>query len=156
MNSFQRYVLVLSRVLIAVIFLLNGFGIISQALAAKALIEHAAPASLVPFLILGARTLEVVAGLGLAFGIYPRLASVALAAFLVPSTLIGHGFWEAAGTAAFTPQLINFLKNTAMAGGLLFIAATQSQPALLPRTSWLNGWERTGSETASRNTARVA
>src|ERR1700760_3930504 len=109
MNSLQRYVLALSRVLIAVIFLLNGFGIISQALAAKALIEHGAPASLVPFLMLGARTLEVVAGLGLAFGIYPRLSAVALVAFLVPSTLIGHGFWEVTGTASFTPQFLNFL-----------------------------------------------
>lgn len=28
--------------------------------------------------------------------------------------------------------LLNFLKNTAMMGGLLFIAATESQPNLLP------------------------
>jgi uncharacterized membrane protein YphA (DoxX/SURF4 family) len=87
MNSFQRYVLAFSRFLIAVIFLLNGLGIISQAMAAKALIEYGAPASLVPILMLCARTLEVVAGLSLAFGIYPRLAAVALVAFLVPSAV---------------------------------------------------------------------
>jgi hypothetical protein len=51
MNSFQRYVLAVSRVLIAIVFLLNGLGIISQALAAKALIEHGAPASLVPIAV---------------------------------------------------------------------------------------------------------
>ena len=28
-------------------------------------------------------------------------------------------------------QLINFLKNLAMMGGLLFVASTQSQPALI-------------------------
>jgi putative oxidoreductase len=139
MNSLQRYVLVLSRVLVAIIFLLNGLGIISQAAAAKALVDHGAPASLVPFLMLGARTLEVVAGFCLAFGIYPRLAALALLAFLVPATLTGHAFWQAAGTAAFTPQLLNFLKNTAMVGGLLFIAATPSQPTLLPRASRSNG-----------------
>jgi len=33
----------------------------------------------------------------------------------------------------------NFFKNTAMMGGLLFIAATQSQPTLLPRTARSNG-----------------
>jgi NADPH:quinone reductase len=40
-----------------------------------------------------------------------------------------------AGTAAFTPELLNFLKNTAMMGGLLFIAATESQPTLFPRSA---------------------
>jgi uncharacterized membrane protein YphA (DoxX/SURF4 family) len=134
-NSLQRYVLALSRALVAIIFLLNGLGIISQAAAAKALVEHGAPGGVVPFLMLCARTIEVVAGFSLAFGIYPRLASVALLAFLIPATFVGHAFWQVAGAAAFTPQLLNFLKNTAMVGGLLFIAATKSQPALLPRTS---------------------
>jgi putative oxidoreductase len=156
MNFFQRNVLALSRVLIAIIFLLNGLGIISQTLAAKALIEHGAPVSLVPFLMLCARTLEVVAGLSLAFGIYPRLAAVALVAFLVPSTFIGHAFWQVAGTGSFTMQFLNFLKNTAMVGGLLFIGATQSQPTLLPRTSRSDAREQTRNERASRSPAPVA
>jgi putative oxidoreductase len=119
----------------------NGLGIISQANAAKDLIEHGAPASLVPFLMLSARTIEVVAGFSLAFGIYTRVATVALLAFLVPATLVAHAFWQAAGTAAFTPRPLNFLKNTAMTVGLLFIAATQSQATLLPYTSPSNGRE---------------
>jgi putative oxidoreductase len=135
MNSLQRCVLVLSRVLVAIIFLVNGLGIISQAAAARELVDRGAPAGVVPFLMLCARSLEVVAGFGLAFGIYPRLAAVALLAFLFAATLVGHAFWQVAGTASFTPQLLNFLKNTAMAGGLLFIAATKPQPTLLPRAS---------------------
>jgi putative oxidoreductase len=142
LNSFQRYVLVLSRVLVSIIFLMNGLGIISQATAAKELIEHGAPAAVVPFLMLCARTVEVVAGFSLAFGIYPRLATVALAVFLVPSTLVAHAFWQVAGTASYTPQLLNFLKNTAMMGGLLFIGAAKSQPTLLPRLARSN--EREG------------
>jgi putative oxidoreductase len=134
MNSLQRYVLPLSRALVAIVFVLNGLGIISQAVAAKDLIAHGAPASLVPLLMLGARTLEVVAGFGLVFGIYPRLAAVALLAFLFPATLVAHGFWQVADGPTFTVQLINFFKNTAMMGGLLFIASTASQPTLLPRT----------------------
>jgi putative oxidoreductase len=120
------------------IFLLNGLGIISQAMAAKELIEHGAPASLAPILMLSARALEVVAGLGLAFGIYPRSAAVALLVFLIPTTLLAHAFWQAAGTASFTVQLLNFLKNTAMAGGLFFIAATRCQPSLFPRAARSN------------------
>ena len=33
----------------------------------------------------------------------------------------------------YIQQLLQFLKNTAMTGGLLFIAATPNQPALFPR-----------------------
>ena len=149
MNSLERYVLAISRVLVAMIFLLNGLGIISQAAAAKDLVARGAPAAVVPFLMVFARSLEVVAGFGLAFGIYPRLAAVALLAFLFPATLAGHDFWQAAGTASFTPQLLNFLKNTAMVGGLLFIAATKFQPTLLPRTSRSDSRELSSSEKAS-------
>src|SRR5271167_230971 len=149
MNSLQRYVLALSRVLVAIIFLLNGLGVISQAAAAKELVDRGAPASVVPFLMLCARSLEVVAGFGLAFGIHPRLAAMALLVFLFTATLAGHPFWQVAGTASFTPQLLNFLKNTAMVGGLLFIAATKSQPTLLPRTSKSNGEEWSRREKAS-------
>jgi putative oxidoreductase len=116
---------------VAIVFLLNGLGVIDQARAAKELVESGAPAGLVPYLMLSARTLQVVAGLGLTFGIYPRIAAVALLAFLVPATFVAHAFWKSAGTDAFTPQLLNFCKNACMAGGLLFIAATRSQPALL-------------------------
>lgn len=141
MNSTQRCVLTFSRVLVAAIFLLTGLGVISQALAAKALVDHGTPASLVDFLMLGARSVQVVAGVCLALGIYPRLAAVALLVFLLPATCIGHAFWQASG-ASYLPQLINFLKNTAMIGGLLFIAATESQPTLFPRTSRVNDGER--------------
>jgi putative oxidoreductase len=122
-------------------FLLNGLGIISQAAAAKALLDHGAPATVVPLMMLSARTLEVVGGFGLAFGLYPRLAAVALVVFLIPATFIGHAFWELTGTVAFTPQLLNFFKNKAMVGGLLFTAATKFQPTLLPRTSRSNARE---------------
>jgi putative oxidoreductase len=141
MNSLQRCVLALSRALVATIFLRNGLGIVSQAGAAKELLEHGASISLVPFLMLSARTLEVAAGFSLALGSYPRLAVVALLVFLVPATFTAHAFWQVVGTAAYTPQLVNFLKNTSMIGGLLFIAATKSQPTLLPRKVRSNGRE---------------
>jgi putative oxidoreductase len=118
MNSFQRNVLVFCRVLVALMFLLNGLGIVNQTAATKELIEHGVPASLAPFLMLGARTLEIVAGFSLVFGIYPQVAALALLVFLVPTTFVAHAFWQAAGTASYSPQLLNFLKNTSMAGGL--------------------------------------
>jgi putative oxidoreductase len=141
MNSLQRSVLAFSRALAAIIFLVNGLGIVDQATAARELVEHGVPAGVVPFLMLCARSLEVLGGFALAFGIYPRLAAIALFAFLVPATFAAHSFWQVTGTASSTQQLLNFLKNTAIAGGLLFIAAIESQPTLLPRPSRSNGPE---------------
>jgi uncharacterized membrane protein YphA (DoxX/SURF4 family) len=71
-------------------------------------------------------------------GIFPRLAALALFAFLVPATLVSHSLWVSAGTPAFIGQLINFSKNLAILGGLLFVASTQSQPAL-SRSIYRNG-----------------
>jgi hypothetical protein len=57
-------------------------------------------------------------------------AALALFAFLMTATLVSHSFWLSAGTPAFMGQLINFSKNLAILGGLLFVASAQSQPAL--------------------------
>jgi putative oxidoreductase len=132
MNSLQRNTVVAARVLVALVFFANGFGIIPQGVAAKELAEHGAPVALVPLLMFAARTIEIAGGFGLMLGIYPRIAAIALIAFLVPATLVAHEFWGAVGTPAFAPQLLQFLKNTAMMGGLLLIAATSNQPQLFP------------------------
>ena len=133
MNSLQRSALAAARVLLSLVFFANGFGIIPQGLAAKELADHGAPAALVPLLMFAARTIEIVGGFGLMLGIYPQIAAIAIIAFLIPATLVAHEFWQAVGTPAFAPQLLQFLKNTAMTGGLLLIAAMPNQPALFPR-----------------------
>ena len=95
------------------------------------MMERGAPSALVPVMMLAGRCVELVAGMVLILGIFPRLAAFALFAFLVPATLVSHSFWLSAGTPAFMGQLINFSKNLAILGGLLFVASTQSQPALI-------------------------
>lgn len=62
----------------------------------------------------------IVAGSALALNIMPGLASVALAAVLVPTTLFGHAFWTAQG-AARQEQSAHFIKNLAVLGGLVAI-----------------------------------
>jgi putative oxidoreductase len=54
---------------------------------------------------------------------------------LVPTTFVAHAFWKAAGTPLFTAQLVNFLKNVCMWGGLLFVAGTRHQPRLTRRSA---------------------
>jgi len=135
MKPFQRYAYVAARIAVALVFLANGFGIIPQTQPAKELVEHGAPAAIVPLCMLAARTIEIVGGFGLILGIYPRIAAIAVIAFLVPATLVAHDFWHAVGTPAYFSQLLQFLKNTAITGGLLLIAATPNQPTLFPFTS---------------------
>lgn len=120
---------IVARILISIVFLLNGFGVVDQSIPAREMAERGAPESLVPLFMFCGRSVELVAGLALAFGVLPRLAALGLLAFLVPATFVSHSFWLAAGTPAFQPQLINFSKNLAIWGGLLFIGATTEQPA---------------------------
>ena len=134
----ERYGLISARILISIIFLLNGLNIIGQTLAVHEMAAHGVPVSLIPVLIMGARTLQLVAGTGLAFGIYPRVSSLALLLFLIPATLMAHAFWQAAGTSQYMVQMINFFKNVCMAGGLIFIAARKDQPVLRLSKSRLN------------------
>jgi putative oxidoreductase len=126
----ERYSLIAARILISIIFLLNGLNIIGQTFAAHEMAAHGVPVSLIPALIIGARTLQLIAGTGLAFGIYPRISSLALLLFLIPATLMAHAFWQVPDTVQYMVQMINFFKNVCMAGGLIIIAAAKDQPVL--------------------------
>jgi uncharacterized membrane protein YphA (DoxX/SURF4 family) len=65
----------------------------------------------------------VVGGVALALGIKPRWAAALLAFCLVPTTYAGHPFWTMEPGRDRTMQEINFLKNTAMLGGLVLVLA---------------------------------
>jgi uncharacterized membrane protein YphA (DoxX/SURF4 family) len=120
--------IVAAGILLAVLFVLNGFGIVARTIPAKELMERGAPVSLVPVIMVAGRVLELATRFGLALGVFLRLMALALFAFLVPATFILHSSWLAAGTPAFQGQLINFSKNMAVCGGLLFIAGLVGQP----------------------------
>jgi len=60
-----------------------------------------------------------------------RLSALALAGSLVPTTLAGHSYWKIEDPELRKLQRIQFHKNMAMIGGLLFAALDQpaAQPA---------------------------
>ena len=76
---------------------------------------------------------QIGAGSLLALGRAPRLASLALAVSLVPTTLAGHRYWEVADPTAKAAQRTELFKNLAMLGGLL-IAATDADGS--PSMRW--------------------
>ena len=129
MQRLYRYGIILARLMVAIVFLLNATGFVDQTEAARELAQRGAPSNLVPYLMLVGRSVELIGGLALVLGIFPRVAALALFGFLVPATLVGHAFWLATDSPAFVGLLINFLKNLAMMGGLLFIATIENQPA---------------------------
>lgn len=63
--------------------------------------------------------LQLAAGLALATGHVPRVASFVLAATMPPTTLAGHRYWDEVDPAARANQRVHFLKNVALTGGLL-------------------------------------
>ncbi len=68
----------------------------------------------------GNAAVQAVAGSLIAVGAAQRLSAVALVGSLIPTTLAGHRFWSVHDPAVRAVQRIQFLKNTAMIGGLLF------------------------------------
>ena len=125
MNRFKSFVIVSARILIAVLFLINGFGIIDQSFPVHEMIARGVPANLAPALNMIGRIVEIFAGVGLVFGLYTELCALALIAFMIPATLIAHSFWLESGNL-FQLQLVNFLKNVAIMGGLLLVASVNS------------------------------
>lgn len=63
--------------------------------------------------------LMLVGGTLLALDIAPKLAALILAGTLIPTTYVGHRFWEEQNAGNRKNQQIHFLKNLAMIGGLL-------------------------------------
>jgi uncharacterized membrane protein YphA (DoxX/SURF4 family) len=121
----------IARPLLGGIFVLSGLDVLAKpegrARAAKPVVDKLAQyISIVPTDPTTAVTLNALVQVGggamLAAGIFPRLAALALAGSLVPTTLAGHPFWQVEDQAQRAQQRVHFLKNVAILGGLLIAA----------------------------------
>ena len=72
--------------------------------------------SVIVFLILGA-TLVLI-------GYYSNIGAILLLAYLIPSTIIFYSFWDVPKDV-MRIQLINFMKNLAIMGGLLLLVVNK-------------------------------
>ncbi len=78
---------------------------------------------------------QVVGGTLLSLNKFPRLAALALAGSIVPTTLAGHRFWEENDPTSKTSQQIHFFKNASMLGGLLIASVdTEGKESLRRKT----------------------
>ena len=76
---------------------------------------------------------QVVAGTLLTLNKFPRIAALALAGSLIPTTLAGHRFWEEDDPTRKVGQQIHFFKNASMLGGLLIASVDTEGKESLPR-----------------------
>ena len=109
------------RIFLAAIFLLSGFGKIADWSGTSAAMENQGMVA-VPVFLTGAIALEILGGLSVLLGVLARWGAATLIIFLVPATLIFHDFWVEEGMARMN-QMQHFMKNLALLGGLLMVAA---------------------------------
>jgi len=117
----------IGRALAGFLFLVSGIGKVLGFAGVAAWMNSAGIPAAGVLLVLTI-LLEVGGGLALVTGFQARLAALALALFLVPVTLIFHGFWHA-DAAEFQNQLNHFLKNLSILGGMLVIFGIEQERA---------------------------
>jgi putative oxidoreductase len=119
MNKLQSLAAPSGRTLLSLIFVVSGFGKISNFAGTQAYMEtFGVPGLLLPLVI----ALEIAGGIAIAVGWQTRIAAFLLAGFSLLSALLFH--------ANFTDQMqsIMFMKNLALAGAFLLIVATGAGP----------------------------
>jgi uncharacterized membrane protein YphA (DoxX/SURF4 family) len=99
----------------------------------------------------------VAAGSMLALGKFPRVAAVALAAALIPTTYTAHAFWTIKDPGLRAQQKSHFVKNVGLLGGVLLAAVdTAGKPGLAYRTKAARADARRQANLTKRETRRAA
>jgi putative oxidoreductase len=131
MNVLNRYGPLVGRILIALIFVLSGFGKVTGFEGTVGYISSKG-LPLPQLAAIGAIIIELGGGLMLVFGWKTRWAAAALLVFTAFAALIFHNFWAVPPDHAQN-QMIHFMKNISMMGGLLYVLVHGSGPLSLSK-----------------------
>lgn len=119
MKTLEKTLPIVARILIALIFVLSGASKITSFdgtvgyIASKGL-PLASLAAIMAIIV------ELGGGLMLVFAYRARIAAFLLAGFTVVAAVVFHDFWSVPA-AEMQNQMIHFMKNLALAGGLLMV-----------------------------------
>ena len=122
MNSINTFAPLLGRILIAALFIpagiskITGFAGTSGYMASKGL-------PMADVLLVLTIIIELGGGIMLLAGVRAKEVALIIFLFLIPVTVVFHGYWGIEDAAAQSKEQIAFMKNIAIMGGLLFIAA---------------------------------
>jgi len=109
--------ILLGRILLAVIFLLSGFGKLTAISGTAAYFGALGlPVPTVTAVLVG--LIELLGGIAVLVGFQTRIVAWVLAIFTVATGLVAHTGW------ADQMQMIQFLKNLAITGGFLLLASS--------------------------------
>jgi putative oxidoreductase len=116
-SSNSSVTILLGRILLAVIFLLSGFGKLSAISGTAAYFGGLGlPLPTVTAVVVG--LIELLGGLAILVGFQTRIAAWVLAVFTIATGLVAHTGW------ADQMQMNQFLKNLAITGGFLLLASS--------------------------------
>jgi len=120
-NPLQNISALAGRILLASLFVLSGFNKITG-FAGTAGYMASKGLPMAEVLLVLTILVELGGGLMLILGYRARMAALAIFLFIIPVTLVFHNFW-AVPAAEAQMQMIQFMKNLAIMGGMLYIAA---------------------------------
>jgi putative oxidoreductase len=120
-NAWTNSASLVGRSLLALIFIVSGFGKITGFAGTAAYMASKG----LPFaevLLVGAIAVEFLGGVLLVAGYKARWAAAAIFLFIIPTTIVFHNPMGLSGQEAQT-QMINVMKNLAIMGGMLMLMA---------------------------------
>lgn len=119
MNTLHRFGPLLGRILIALIFVASGAGKIAGFDGTVAYIASKG-LPLPQLAAIAAIIVELGGGIAVIVGWKARWAAAAMLVFTASAAVIFHNFWGVPADQAQN-QMIHFMKNISMMGGLLFV-----------------------------------
>ena len=129
MTHDHSYSSLIGRMLLSTIFLLSGLNKVMDPAGTQGYMTSMGLTWATTLLYLGAVGVELGGGLSLLLGYRTKIGAIALMLFMIPATLIFHTKFSDQN------QMIHFLKNLAMIGGLFYVTAYGAGPLSLDR--WL-------------------
>ena len=121
--AMQGFLVLLARISLATIFIASAVG--NKIPQFRATVEYMKTEG-VPnptFALVGAIGLLLLGGLSLVIGAWTRIGAFFLLVFIVAATYFFHDFWQFVDPLQRQLQTIQFLKNLAIAGGLISLIA---------------------------------
>lgn len=120
-------VVVIARVLLGLMFLLAGLSKFGNLQGTAGYIASGGLPMAYPLAVLTA-AIEVLGSIALIIGFQARYAALLLALFTLAASVLFHNFWAVAADKQYVQQLM-FMKNLAVAGGLLYVFSFGAGPA---------------------------
>jgi uncharacterized membrane protein YphA (DoxX/SURF4 family) len=117
-------VVLVGRILFAVLFLMSGFGHLTQTkMMAQYTASRGVPPSVAPAAVFGTGLLIVAGALMVLLGAWGDLGALFLFVFLVPTAVIMHRPWGVEDPQQRMMEQTQFLKDLALAGAALMVLA---------------------------------